>query len=401
MRIENNGAEGTENGELRIENAHSSSEITAAAEAEDVSANVAVTATEVAPASSAVTAEVDEAAASAAAAKTEEIAASSAAKAVNKEDNSNAALPKSVMTGAMVVGLLLGIAVFIVVPAVLTNLIIGDYTEKTILWNVIDGLLRVAIFLGYLFLIGRMPDVKRMFGYHGAEHRTIHCYERGKDLTVANAQMFPSLHVRCGTAFMLMTMVIAIFVFTIVPVQLLIGVMGIQNEVLRLIVVIFSRIILLPFIAGLSYELTVRWAGSHPDNPVVKVILWPGLQLQRLTTNPPDDGMVECAIAAMNAVLAREQAEAEKTPSARKLLDAEKVGSAKGQQEDERVAAAQGLVVDESLALAQGLTVAESPALAQRQAEAESPALAQGQQEAEKAGQTQTLISVEAQAIPS
>lgn len=224
-------------------------------------------------------------------------------------------LPKSVMTVSMIAGVLLGVAIFIIVPAILTNLIVGDYAEKTLLWNIVDGILRVAIFISYIFLIGRMQDIKRMFGYHGAEHRTIHCYERGKELTVVNAQSFPSLHVRCGTAFMLMTMLIAILVFTIVPINMLIDGLGVQNDILRLGIVILSRIILLPLIAGLSYEFTVKWAGSRPDNPLVKVVLWPGLQMQRLTTNPPDDDMVECAIAAMNAVLAREQLEAEKAAS--------------------------------------------------------------------------------------
>jgi uncharacterized protein YqhQ len=232
-----------------------------------------------------------------------------AAEEVKVED---AALPKSVMTISMIVGVLLGVAIFIVVPAVVTNLLVGDYGEKTLLWNLVDGVLRVAIFIAYIFLIGRLPDIRRMFGYHGAEHRTIHCYERGRELTVVNAQTFPSLHVRCGTAFMLMTMIIAILVFTLVPVNWLIDGLGIQNEALRLGLVILSRIILLPLIAGLSYEFTVKWAGNRPDNPLVKVVLWPGLQMQRLTTNPPDDDMVECAIAAMNAVLAREQREAEK-----------------------------------------------------------------------------------------
>ena len=228
------------------------------------------------------------------------------------DKKAEASMPKGIMTGAMIMGVILGVVIFVVVPAIVTNLLVGDYAEKTFVWNVIDGVLRVAIFIGYIFLIGRMSDIKRMFGYHGAEHRTIHCYERGKDLTVANAQSYPSLHIRCGTAFMLMTMLIAILVFTIVPVNLLIDGLGIQNAILRLLVVIFSRILLLPFIAGLSYELTVKWAGTHPDNPVVKVVLWPGLQLQRLTTNPPDDGMVECAIAAMTAVIKREELEAEK-----------------------------------------------------------------------------------------
>ena len=227
----------------------------------------------------------------------------------------SAGLPKAVMTVSMLLGLLLGIGIFIVAPAVITNLIVGDYADRTLLWNLVDGVLRVVIFIGYIFLIGRMPDIKRMFGYHGAEHRTIHCYERGKELSVVNAQAFPSLHVRCGTAFMLMTMIIAILVFTLVPINLLIDGLGIENGILRLIVVILSRIVLLPLIAGLSYEITVKWAGSHPENPIVKLVLWPGLQMQRLTTNPPDDDMVECAIAAMNAVLAREQLEAQKAAS--------------------------------------------------------------------------------------
>jgi len=107
-----------------------------------------------------------------------------------------AVMPKAVMTGAMIVGLLLGIAIFIVVPAVITNLVVGDYADDILLWNIVDGILRVAIFIGYIYLIGRMADIKRMFGYHGAEHRTIHCYERGKDLRVANAQTYPSIHVR-------------------------------------------------------------------------------------------------------------------------------------------------------------------------------------------------------------
>jgi len=251
---------------------------------------------------------------------------------------SEAAMPKAVMTGAMIVGMLLGVTIFIVVPAILTNLIVGDYADDTLLWNLVDGVIRVIIFIGYIFLIGRMSDIRRMFGYHGAEHRTIHCYERGQDLTVANAQSYPSLHVRCGTAFMLMTMIIAIFVFTIVPINLLIDGLGIQNDILRLIIVIISRILLLPLIAGLAYEFTVKWAGNRPDNPLVKVILWPGLQLQRLTTNPPDDGMVECAIAAMNAVLAREVLEAQKISGVVKSAEPELALKEAPEQEAQKVA---------------------------------------------------------------
>jgi uncharacterized protein YqhQ len=200
----------------------------------------------------------------------------------------------------------------VVLPALLTNLLVGDYAEKTLLWNIVDGVLRVAIFIFYIWLIGRMNDIKRMFSYHGAEHKTIHCYEHGLELTVDNARKFPTLHVRCGTAFMLMTMLIAILVFTIVPVGPLIDSLGVTNGALRLVLVIISRIILLPVVAGLSYEITVKWAGGHPDNPFVQFVLWPGMQMQRLTTNQPDDDMLECAIAAMKCVLEREELEAAK-----------------------------------------------------------------------------------------
>jgi uncharacterized protein YqhQ len=173
----------------------------------------------------------------------------------------------------------------------------------------VDGVLRVAIFIFYIWLIGRMPDIRRMFAYHGAEHKVIHCYEHGLPLTVRNARRFPTLHVRCGTAFMIMTMIVAILVFTLVPVNVLIDALGVHNGIARLVLVIISRVILLPLVAGLSYEVTVKWAGSRPENPLVRVVLWPGLQLQRLTTNEPDDSMLQTAIAAMQMVLAREQLE--------------------------------------------------------------------------------------------
>ena len=218
-------------------------------------------------------------------------------------------IPKGIIAISMVLGVLLGIGIFIVLPAFITNLLVGDYGEKTLLWNIIDGVLRIIIFIFYIWLIGRMKDIKRMFGYHGAEHKTIHCYEHGLPLTVENARSFPTLHVRCGTAFLLTTMIIAILVFTIVPIAPLIDLMGVTNGALRLTLVILSRIILLPIIAGLSYEVTVKWAGSHPESPLVQFVLWPGMQMQRLTTHQPDDSMLECAIAAMKCVLAREEKE--------------------------------------------------------------------------------------------
>ena len=202
---------------------------------------------------------------------------------------------KKEMAISMVCGLALGIVLFIVAPAFITNLIVGEYDSNTLLWNIVDGVLRVAVFVFYIWLIGRMSEIKRMFGYHGAEHKTIHCYEHGLPLTPENA---------------------------------LIAAWGVPDGAPKLALVILSRIVLMPVIAGVSYEITVRWAGSHPDNPLVKVVLWPGMQMQYLTTNEPDDGMLECAIAAMKLVLEREEAEAaraeqtEQTPQASQTTQA-------------------------------------------------------------------------------
>lgn len=210
---------------------------------------------------------------------------------------------------SMVLGLVLGIVFFVVAPAFITNLIVGEYDQNTLMWNIVDGVVRVAVFVFYIWIISRMQEIKRMFAYHGAEHKTIHCYENGLPLTPENARKFPRLHVRCGTAFLIMVMLIAIFVYTVVPLNALILAWGVPDGLPKLILVIIVRILLMPVIAGVSYEITVKWAGSHPDNPLVKVVLWPGMQMQRLTTNEPDDSMLECAIAAMQAVLDREEKE--------------------------------------------------------------------------------------------
>lgn len=227
---------------------------------------------------------------------------------------------KKEMAVSMVLGLVLGVVLFIVAPAALTNLIVGEYDSNTVLWNVVDGLLRVLVFVFYLWLIGRMQDIKRMFGYHGAEHKTIHCYEHGLPLTPENARSFPRLHVRCGTAFLIMVMIIAIFVYTVTPINALIDAWGVADGAPKLALVILIRILLMPVIAGISYEITVKWAGSHPDNPIVKVVLWPGMQMQYLTTREPDDGQIECAIAAMQRVLEREEAEDAKANAAAEAL---------------------------------------------------------------------------------
>ena len=224
-------------------------------------------------------------------------------------DGDDGGFGKREMVISMVLGLLLGVGLFIVAPAFIANVLVGEYDDKTLLWNVVDGIVRIVVFVFYIWLIGRMQDIKRMFSYHGAEHKTIHCYEHGLPLMPENARSFPRLHVRCGTAFLIMVMIIAIFVYTITPLNGLIAAWGVPDGPAKLALVIVARILLMPVIAGISYEITVKWAGSHPENPLVKVVLWPGMQMQRLTTNEPDDEMLECAIAAMQRVLEREERE--------------------------------------------------------------------------------------------
>ena len=242
-----------------------------------------------------------------------EAAASVQDASAKERESSEEGFGKKEMAVSMVLGLVLGVALFIVAPAFITNGLVGEYDSNPVLWNIFDGILRVLVFIFYIWLIGRMSEIKRMFSYHGAEHKTIHCYEHGMPLTPENARSFPRLHVRCGTAFLIMVMIIAIFVYTAIPLDALIGAWGVPDGAPKLALVIFVRILFLPVIAGISYEITVKWAGSHPENPLVKVVLWPGMQMQRLTTKEPDDGMLECAIAAMQRVLDREEAEALRT----------------------------------------------------------------------------------------
>ena len=202
------------------------------------------------------------------------------------------------MAGTIVFALVLASILFIAIPTGAARLF-HFITEDPFFLNLMEGFLRLAIFLGYIWGISRMKDIRRVFQYHGAEHKTIHCYEAGLPLTVENVQKFSRLHPRCGTNFLLIVMLVSIFVFAF---------LGWPSLGER----IASRIVLLPVVAGISYEISVKWAGQHPDNLLVRIVLWPGMQMQRLTTNPPDEGMLECAITAMKLVVAREELEAAK-----------------------------------------------------------------------------------------
>ena len=194
----------------------------------------------------------------------------------------------------LAVGLAFGIAVFFVGPVFL-NEWLDDRIGSAALLNTIEGLVRLGLFLGYILLIGRMKDIQRVFAYHGAEHMSIHAMEHEEDLTVDNVRKYTTLHPRCGTAFLLLVVLIAILVF-----------LALGHPPLWIRIV--SRIALLPVIAGISYEV-LRIHGRYAGNRLLKVLLGPGLLLQMLTTRRPDDDQIEVAIAALNGAIAADEAE--------------------------------------------------------------------------------------------
>jgi len=181
----------------------------------------------------------------------------------------------------------LAILLFVIIPTAAAKYIDASFTNP-ILLNLLEGGLRLGIFLVYIYGISRMKDIQRVFKYHGAEHKTIHAYEAGVELTVENVQKYSTLHPRCGTAFLLIVMVVSIIMFAF---------LGWPDLWLR----ILSRVILLPVVAGISYEI-IRFAGKS-QNPLVHIAILPGLWLQKITTSQPDDDMVEVAIQALEAVL--------------------------------------------------------------------------------------------------
>lgn len=210
---------------------------------------------------------------------------------------------------SIALGLALGMGLFVALPVGVANLLMGPLTsDNTITWNLCEALLRIIVLIAYVGGIGILPDMARLYGYHGAEHQSIHCFEHGLPLTPENAAKFSRIHVRCGTAFLVMTVMVAIVVHTLVPVGAWADGLGLVG-ITRSLFVFASRIAMLPLVAGLSYEVTVKWAGSHPDNPLVKIALWPGLMMQKLTTRTADEGMLECAIAALRLVDEHEKRE--------------------------------------------------------------------------------------------
>jgi uncharacterized protein YqhQ len=195
------------------------------------------------------------------------------------------------MVFTVVLSLGMTVLLFYAAPLFLARFITES---RGVLFNVIDGIVRILIFLGYLLVISLLPDIKRIFQYHGAEHMTVHAYEQGEKLTVKNVKKYTTLHPRCGTNFILIVFVLSIIFFTFVHVEGYFSRLG-------------ARLLLLPVIAGVSYEF-LRFAGKYYENPLVKVIVFPGLFLQNITTRKPDDSMIEVAIKALKAAVKPAQA---------------------------------------------------------------------------------------------
>jgi uncharacterized protein YqhQ len=203
----------------------------------------------------------------------------------------------------IIFALAFAVGLFFLLPAGLTN-IFADEIPNSVVFVVIEKLVRISIFLGYLWLISRMPDLQRVFEYHGAEHKTISCYEAGQPLTPENAAQYSRFHPRCGTSFLLIVMIVAIVVFA-------------PLGKLDWHWLFISRVVGIPIVAGLAFEV-IKWFGRNRTKRWARILMWPGIQLQRLTTREPDLSQLAVAIAALEAVLAVE--------NPREASDEEKVG---------------------------------------------------------------------------
>ena len=224
-----------------------------------------------------------------------------------EEKLGNEKFQQAVVGIAVAMGLGLSILLFFLLPMVIGGFF-DRWLDSNLALNLVEGIIRMVIFLAYMFLVSRMQEMKRVFAYHGAEHKTIRCYEAGLPLTVENVRMQTRLHPRCGTSFLLVVMVISILVFSVASSALLAAVPGLEairgTFGYRLLMILF-KLLLLPIVVGITYEIN-RWAGRH-DNGLTKVLTGPGMWLQNFTTNEPDDSMIEVGIAAVEAVLPEQE----------------------------------------------------------------------------------------------
>ncbi len=189
--------------------------------------------------------------------------------------------------GSVILALAMSIGLFMLLPAFLVGFV-KQFIDSNFLATLTEGVVRIALFLTYIGLVSKMEDIRRVFEYHGAEHKTIFCYEAGEELTVENVRKHSRLHPRCGTSFLLIVMVVSIILFSFI---------SWENAVMRIVL----RLLLLPVVAGVSYEI-IKLAGRSRGR-VMKIVSWPGMMLQKITTREPDDSQLEVAIASLSAVL--------------------------------------------------------------------------------------------------
>jgi uncharacterized protein YqhQ len=218
-------------------------------------------------------------------------------------------LSKKEIVATLIFGLVFAFVLFLLAPVLGTKgvgLLFGGSIENPILFNLVEGAIRIGIFMLYLVGITALSkDIRRFFAYHGAEHKAIKVYERGEELVPENARKLDTSHVRCGTSFILYVLVLSILVFSLLPIDWWVE-------------AVLSRVVVIPLIAGIAFEF-IMWSAKNQANPVVKALIWPGLQLQKLTTREPTDDQVEVAMASLKTVLAKED-EAHIAPDATNKL---------------------------------------------------------------------------------
>ncbi len=215
----------------------------------------------------------------------------------------NEKFQQAILGIAVAMGLGLSVVLFFLLPMIISGFF-DKWIPNTLVLNLVEGILRMMIFFCYMLLISRMEEMKRLFSYHGAEHKTIRCYEAGLPLTVENVRAQTRLHPRCGTSFLLVVMVISIVIFSIASSGLLAifpALETIRGSFLYRIIMIIFKLLLIPLVVAITYEIN-RWAGRH-DNWFTKILTAPGMWMQNFTTNEPDDSMIEVGIAAVEAVL--------------------------------------------------------------------------------------------------
>jgi len=212
------------------------------------------------------------------------------------------------ITLTLVVAFAFAIGLFVLLPYVLTYLIGIRETQNPVWFNIIDGIIKAGILILYVYLISFMKDIRRVFQYHGAEHKAVFCYEDGKKLTVENAKKYSTLHPRCGTAFLMIVIFIGIFLFSFIPsiAQSLYPGINTISWVLKRAILFISRILLLPVIAGFSYEM-LKFGAKHQDNHIFRSLTLPGLWIQKITTQKPSKGQLEVAIEALRKVIQLEK----------------------------------------------------------------------------------------------